>query len=137
MITLTTLLLLSLARARAEEPLSVTYRVFNKKVLFVEAEGVTMSSSCRRAAGYSCKAFAALPELTTGMLVPSLMVGGKNPGAVLCSLSHGRVVRGHDLSKNEISLCQFSDQSLITLGSLADRARSNDEARKPAVPEAK
>ncbi|PIS09904.1 MAG: hypothetical protein COT73_12175 [Bdellovibrio sp. CG10_big_fil_rev_8_21_14_0_10_47_8] len=51
--------------------------------------------------------------------IPDVKIeGGQNPGALICEALKAKVVMGKD-GINNLSFCQFDDQSLISTGSLS------------------
>lgn len=87
-----------------------------------------ISRSCLKSSGkFDCDAYRALKRLTLRNLEEKLE-GGANPGAVACVAVGGSVVVSVDALKNETSYCKFADGSLVANGSVAARARLNDEA---------
>lgn len=63
---------------------------------------------------------ASLKTLGTGLL------GGANPGAVACLKLGGKIFIALDSHKNQNSVCQFSDSSIVSTGTLHYHAMEND-----------
>ena len=104
------------------------FRINDQEVEFKADEGASLllSASCVKASGgYDCAAFRARRKASL-RAVTSRLIGGANPGAVICRGLGAEVVNGRDSSGNENSFCRFSDGSMISSGSLVAAGLTND-----------
>lgn len=84
-----------------------------------------ISLHCERAA---CQAKSALKNVSFKSLSSSMLVGGKNPGAVLChQMPQAMVVFMQDLQGNQNSFCKFADGSMVSSSTLVMYANKNDK----------
>ena len=82
------------------------------------------SFSCNQS---PCDALKKTNKVSFNSLGKNALLGGKNPGSVLCKESLKMdIVFMKDLAGNENSFCLFKDKSMISASSLAYMAREND-----------
>lgn len=75
-----------------------------------------------------CDAIKALKEISLKLLSPGDLIGGKNPGAVLChKLPKAGVIFMYDLQGNQNSFCQFEDGSMVSSSTMVIYAEKNDK----------
>jgi len=81
------------------------------------------SASCKK---YKCKSLIESKKVSWKSLSEDSLLGGKNPGAVLCKESlRKNIVYLKDLQGNESTFCHFEDGSLISSSSLIQIADEN------------
>ncbi len=77
-----------------------------------------------------CQALDALKKVSMKKINSDDLLGGKNPGAVIChKIDKARVVILKDLDGNENSFCLFEDKSMVSSSTLYREAKVNDEKK--------
>ncbi len=119
------LALFLLVTTKAHAEISI-YKMGERFLSFevISEENILINESCKK----KCLAYKSLSALSFKSIQSSDLEGGKNPGAVLCKkILSSQVLYLKDLNGNENSFCLFSDQSIISNGSLYGRAALNDK----------
>lgn len=95
--------------------------VNNIKVDFIQYENptLTISANCLEIEKkVGCQATEAYKKAKKIKLDSHALAGGRNPGSVNCKSLGGKIIIAVDVQKDERSVCQFTDGSLIDCGSL-------------------
>jgi hypothetical protein len=93
-----------------------------------EEKDLLISKSCSTR---PCDAMNILHKVTMKNIDAEKLIGGKNPGAVLCTeKTKGRILYMKDLSGNENTFCFFKDKSMVSTGTLSLHAAKNDKVKK-------
>lgn len=100
----------------------IVYSVENKNIEFITIprERVLISKNCEQKGRLSCQAYTAFKRSSSILIGENDLFGGSNPGSLKCHKLGGVVFIARDAGFNENSVCQFSDESYIECGSLAD-----------------
>lgn len=95
------------------------------RFLVVKSEGLVISAKCAKQVTKNCKAHEAIKQATMKRSIKGDdLLGGKNPGAVLCAKQfNGRVVYGLDRFENQMTFCLFDDSSLVATSTLLRSGR--------------
>ena len=104
----------------------VIYEFTQKKVTFLESRtpAFTVTESCLKQGQFKCLAWDAVQRAKPlESLRPDDLIGGAEPGAVLCAKHFGGTpVFGKSPSGGTRSFCLFKDQSLASSGSLLKKS---------------
>lgn len=85
------------------------------------------SKSCKES---SCEALSKTNKINWNDLKDDSLLGGKNPGAVLCKeVLNSDIIFLKDLSGNESTFCLFKDKSVISSSSLSVIANQNSNQK--------
>ena len=108
------------AQASSEKVSRYTIRGKVRKIISFDDQDLMISEGCARRAKkkvtFKCMAFRALKRKPFKDLD---LTGGKNPGAVICRQINGQIVWGKDKLQNELTFCEFPDESYVSTGSIA------------------
>ena len=105
------------------------FRISGKYFRFLELKDkfMTISESCRKTNGrLQCDAYSALRRASFGRLSVAPPPGA-DPGPSLCLDIGGTPELSHDEHENENMICDFSDGSKTTTGSVHAHALLNDK----------
>jgi len=98
------------------------YQIAEKKEVFVAIKNplkgpkeIWLSQNCQK---NKCNVIKALSKINPAAFLNNNNDTFTNPGSHICLQIGGRVLRGKDHLKNEISFCGFGDNSLVSLGTL-------------------
>jgi len=92
------------------------------------SKNILYSNSCSKK---DCLALRLTKDITFKNLRKDSLLGGKNPGAVLCKeVLKMKIVYLKDMSGNENTFCLFNDNSMISSSSIAYLANLNEKKIK-------
>ena len=97
---------------------SLYYEIQGKKVLMTKMnDEITLNQSCAK--HKKCDAYKiSRKKIQSNKIKSEWLLGGKNPGSIVCSkLLNGIVVIGYHHTKEQ-SFCLFKDKSLVSTNSL-------------------
>lgn len=112
----------------------------NHRFLTIKDKFITITSSCGEAflsnqTHAKCLAWQALSKVSLDQITEDDLLGGKNPGSVLCKKSlNATVVFGQDLQGNTTSFCSFADGTMISSDTLSFYGEKNKTPTAQLIP---
>jgi|GEM_PF-6096105 len=112
----------------------------NHRFLSIKDRFITITSSCGEAflnnqTQIKCLALQALNKVSLDQISEDDLLGGKNPGSVLCKKSlKATVVFGLDLQGNTTSFCAFTDGTMVSSDTLSFYGEKNKNSNTTNIP---
>jgi len=104
-----------------------SWKIAGEHVLFVQfkKKPLLISKGCESESN-NCLASKAIREVRFDNLKSGDLIGGKNPGSVLChKIDKAKIIFGVDTKNRMNSFCQFDDGSLVSSDSLLSYSKLN------------